>query len=102
MWSELRQRGVTVLGVSPDSVESHIKFAREQDLPFLLLADESAQVAQAYGVWVEKTNYGRTYMGIARTTFYIRPDGVIGYVWENVKPNGHGQEVRDYLKAQLP
>ena len=100
MWSELRQRGVTVLGISPDGIESHSKFAREQDLPFLLLADESTQVAQAYGVWVEKQMYGRTYMGIARTTFSIRPDGIIGHVWEQVKPNGHGQEVRDYLSAQ--
>jgi peroxiredoxin Q/BCP len=99
VWSELQQHGVTVLGISPDSIESHIKFAQEQSLPYLLLADVGGEVAQRYGVWVEKSRDGERYMGNARTTFYIRSDGTIGYVWERVIPNGHGQEVRDYLRG---
>jgi peroxiredoxin Q/BCP len=88
---------VTVLGISPDNIESHIAFAQQQHLPFLLLADVGAQVAQRYGVWVERSMTGRTYLGIARTTFYILPDGTIGHVWEHVTPSGHAEEVLAYL-----
>ena len=91
---------MTVLGISPDSIPSHVKFAQEQALPFPLLADEGAHVAQLYGVWGEKSMYGKKFMGIARTTFYILPDGTIGHVWEHVKPNGHGQEVLEYLATR--
>jgi thioredoxin-dependent peroxiredoxin len=97
-WQELEADGVVVLGISKDSPKSHQKFARKYGLPFTLLADESTEVAQAYGVWVEKTNYGRKYMGVARTTFYIRPDGTIGHVWQQVKPEGHAQRVFEYLR----
>ena len=97
-WQELEADGVVVLGISKDSPKSHQKFARKFGLPFTLLADESTEVAQAYGVWVEKTNYGRKYMGVARTTFYIRPDGTIGHVWQQVKPEGHAQRVFEYLR----
>jgi peroxiredoxin Q/BCP len=84
-WQDLQAAGVVVLGVSADSSASHAKFARKYGLPFTLLADEGATVAQRYGVWVEKSLYGRQYMGMARTTFLIRPDGTIGHVWERVK-----------------
>jgi peroxiredoxin Q/BCP len=97
-WQELDADGVVVLGISKDSPKSHQKFARKYGLPFTLLADESTAVAQSYGVWVEKTNYGRKYMGMARTTFYIRPDGTIGHVWQQVKPEAHAQKVLDYLR----
>ncbi len=82
-----------VLGVSPDSVESHRKFKRKFDLPFTLLADTEHEVAERYGVWVEKNMYGRKYWGIARTTFVIGPDGRIVRVFEKVKSDGHADEV---------
>lgn len=82
-----------VLGVSPDSVGSHERFVAEHGLPFTLLADPDHRVAEDYGVWVEKKNYGRTSMGIARTTFLIGPDGRIERIWRRVKPGGHAQEV---------
>ncbi len=97
-WHELNAKGIVVLGISRDSVKSHQKFANKHGLPFTLLADEGGKVAQQYGVWVEKHMYGRTYMSTARTTFYIRPDGRIGHVWERVKPEGHAQKVLDFLE----
>jgi peroxiredoxin Q/BCP len=97
-WHEMQARGIIVLGISPDSVKSHQKFANKHGLPFTLLADEGAAVARQYGVWVEKRMYGRTYLGNARTTFYIRPDGRIGHVWQQVKPEGHAQQVLAFLE----
>jgi peroxiredoxin Q/BCP len=96
-WAEIQARGVVVLGVSRDTAKSHEKFARKHGLPFTLLSDEAGEVAQRYGVWVQKSMYGRKYMSMARTTFLIRPDGRIGHVWLSVKPEGHGQKVLDYL-----
>ncbi|HEX5387064.1 MAG TPA: thioredoxin-dependent thiol peroxidase [Gemmatimonadales bacterium] len=92
-WRDVQQRGAVVLGVSPDGVASHNKFKRKYELPFPLLADEQHDVAQAYGVWGEKSMYGRTYMGILRTTFLIGPDGRIARIFEKVKPEGHAAEV---------
>jgi peroxiredoxin Q/BCP len=97
-WHDMQAQGIVVLGVSRDSVKSHRKFADKHGLPFTLLADEGGSVAQRYGVWVEKSMYGRTYMSTARTTFYIRPNGRIGHVWEKVKPEGHAEKVREYLR----
>lgn len=85
--------GVVVLGVSPDSVESHRKFKAKFNLPFPLLADEGHRVAEAYGAWGEKKRAGQTYMGILRTTFLIGSDGVLLKIFENVKPDGHSQEI---------
>ena len=96
-WRELQDDGVTVLGVSRDGQRSHQKFANKYGLPFTLLSDEDGDVAQRYGVWVEKSMYGRKFMGMARTTFYIRPDGIIGHVWQRVKPEGHAQRVLEYM-----
>lgn len=86
-----------ILGVSPDSAKKHAKFKEKYDLPFTLLADETHSVAEAYGVWVEKTLYGRKYMGVARTTFIIGPDGKIRRIFEKVKPEGHASEVESAL-----
>jgi peroxiredoxin Q/BCP len=97
-WQELEDAGVVVLGISRDTVKSHQKFARKYGLPFTLLADEGGTVAQQYGVWVEKTMYGKKYMGMARTTFYVRPDGLVGHVWQQVKPEGHARKVLEYLE----
>ena len=97
-WHELGEEGIQVYGVSRDSAKSHQKFARKHALPFTLLSDEDGTVAQQYGVWVEKSMYGKKYMGLARTTFYIRPDGIIGHVWTQVKPDGHALKVLEYLR----
>lgn len=88
-----QEAGAVVLGVSPDSVESHRRFKEKYRLPFTLLADEDHRVAEAYGVWAEKIRDGRTSMGILRTTFLIGPDGVILRVFNNVRPEGHSQEI---------
>ena len=88
-----------ILGISPDSVKSHQKFKKKFDLPFTLLADPDHAVAEAYGVWVEKSMYGRKYMGVARTTFVIDGKGRIAKVFEKVKPEGHAEEVAAVLRA---
>lgn len=84
-----------VFGVSKDSVASHKKFAEKYDLPFPLLADNDGAIVEAYGVWREKKMMGKTYMGIARTSFLIDPDGIIRKIYENVKPEVHAEEVLD-------
>lgn len=89
-----------VLGVSADSVKSHKKFADKYELPFTLLADEDKSVVEKYGVWQEKSMYGRKYMGIARTSFLIDPQGVIKKIYEAVKPEVHAEEVLNDLKNQ--
>lgn len=83
-----------VLGVSTDSVESHGKFAGKFELPFPLLADQDHKVAEKYGVWVEKNNYGKKYMGMQRATFLIDKKGMIAAVWPKVKVSGHVDEVK--------
>ncbi|MDE1171034.1 MAG: thioredoxin-dependent thiol peroxidase [Verrucomicrobium sp.] len=90
--------GAAVVGVSPDPVKSHQKFAEKFGLPYPLLADVEKKTSEAYGVWVEKSLYGRKYMGIARTTFLIDPAGKIARIWEKVKPEGHASEVLAALK----
>lgn len=82
-----------ILGISPDSVKSHVKFKAKFELPYTLLADEEKTVLQAYDVWKEKSMYGKKYMGVERTTFLIDPKGRIAKVFEKVKPAGHAAEV---------
>ena len=82
-----------VLGVSPDDVASHDRFAAKYSLPFTLLADTDRSVAEAYGVWKERSAYGKTFMGIERSTFLIGGDGRIKKVWRQVKPDVHVKEV---------
>jgi thioredoxin-dependent peroxiredoxin len=100
--SALQKAGAVVLGVSPDSTARHQKFAAKFNLPFPLLADTEHAAAEAYGVWGEKTNYGRTYMGITRTTFLIDPEGNVKHVWPKVKVAGHVQEVLATLRGEGP
>ncbi|MFZ0391550.1 MAG: thioredoxin-dependent thiol peroxidase [Calditrichia bacterium] len=90
-------RDAVILGVSPDSIQSHEKFKAKHDLNFTLLSDPDHKVAEAYGVWGEKKRYGRNYMGIFRTTFVIGKDGIIKHVFENVKPAGHSAQVLNIL-----
>ena len=92
-WSEFERRGAVVLGVSPDGVASHVKFRQKYGLPFPLLADTGHEVAEAYGVWVEKSMLGKTYMGIERSTFVIAPDGTVAKVMRKVKPDEHSDDV---------
>jgi peroxiredoxin Q/BCP len=89
----IRERGADVWGISPQGAASKRAFREKFELPFLLLADEGHVVAEAYGSWVEKQNYGRTYWGTARRTFLISPDGRVARVWPKVKPEGHASEV---------
>ena len=87
------ERGADVWGVSPQGAASKRAFREKFGLPFTLLADEKHEVAEAYGSWVEKHNYGKTYWGTARTTFLIGPDGRIARTWPKVKPEGHARDV---------
>ena len=99
-YSQYQKSGVTILGVSPDSPKKHTKFKEKFSLPFTLLADETHQVCELYGVWGRKKYMGREYDGVFRTTFLIDADGTIVKVFENVKPAEHSQEVLGALKAQ--
>lgn len=87
-----------ILGVSPDSVKSHKKFAEKYNLNFDLLADEEKKVVEKYGVWKEKSMYGRKYMGVERTTFIIDEKGNIKTIFNKVKVDGHNKEVLEALK----
>jgi len=95
-WGEFERKGAVVLGVSPNSEASHVKFKDKYDLPFTLLVDADHAVAEAYGVWVEKKNYGKTYMGIERSSFVIDAAGTVTKVLRRVKPDAHADDV---LKA---
>ena len=97
-WGDL-SGGARIFGVSADSTSSHAAFRDKFGLPFPLLSDPSRQAIEAYGVWVEKKNYGKTYMGIQRSTFLIDEDGKIARVWRNVNPDKHVDILRDALAA---
>jgi peroxiredoxin Q/BCP len=97
--ADYERAGAVVLGVSPDPVKKIAKFADKYTLGFPLLADENHAVAEAYGVWVEKSMYGRKYMGNERTTFVISPDGVIEQVFRKVKPAEHDRLVLGALAS---
>ena len=95
----LKAAGATVLGVSADSAASHQKFAQKYELPFTLLVDDGNQLARAFGAFGPKTMYGKTYEGVIRSTVILRPDGTVAKGWPKVKPDSHGSEVLDWLKA---
>jgi thioredoxin-dependent peroxiredoxin len=95
---EIKKRGAVVLGVSADSIESHKKFKSKFDLNFPLLADTDKKVIEAYGVWKEKSMYGKKYMGIERTTFLIDAQGKISHIFPKVKVQEHYDEVLDALE----
>ena len=93
LFPKFKKGKAVILGISPDSVKSHLKFKTKYELPFTLVADEEKVALQAYDIWKEKSMYGRKYMGVERTTFVIDPDGRIAKVFEKVKPAGHAEEV---------
>ncbi|TIU82274.1 MAG: peroxiredoxin, partial [Mesorhizobium sp.] len=88
-----------VIGLSPDSVKKHDKFKAKHDLTVDLVADEERKVIEAYHLWVEKTMYGRNYMGVERATFLIGKDGRIARVWRKVRVKGHAEEVLEAVRA---
>lgn len=94
---DLSDRDAVVLGVSPDPVESHRKFKKKYDLNFPLLADEHHSVAEAYGVWKEKSMFGNTFWGVERSTFLIDEEGILEKVWRRVRPKGHAAAVAEEL-----
>lgn len=96
-FSEFEARGVTVIGISKDSVASHQKFAQKQELPFLLLSDPQRQAIEAYGVWQEKKLYGKVSMGVVRTTFVVDETGRIEAVFEKAKPDTNAGDILNYL-----
>lgn len=95
-WSEISAKA-KVFGVSIDPIKSHQKFIKKHELPFPILSDEDHAIVEAYGVWVEKSMYGKTYFGTERTTFIIGPDGKIKAVLPKVKPEEHLQQVLEHL-----
>lgn len=101
---EFSKAGAAVVGISPDSVKSHGKFRAKHDLGVTLLSDESKEMIASYGLWVEKSMYGRKYMGVERTTLLLDPSGKVAQIWEKVKVSGHAEEVLEavrQMKARL-
>jgi peroxiredoxin Q/BCP len=96
--AEFARVGTDLLGVSPDSVASHVKFRKKHDLALPLASDEAKDTLNAYGVWTQKSMYGRKYMGVERTTFLIR-DGKIARTWRKVSVPGHAEEVLEAAKS---
>jgi thioredoxin-dependent peroxiredoxin len=96
---DLVAAGAVVWGISPDDARSHGRFREKFHLTFPLLSDEDHATAEAYGAWVQKTKYGRTYMGVQRSTFLVGPDGRVAHAWHTVKPEGHPEEVATALEA---
>jgi thioredoxin-dependent peroxiredoxin len=97
--SAVREAGAVVLGVSPDTTASHQKFATKFSLPFPLLADTERKVCDAYGVWGEKSLYGRKFQGVTRATFLIDTEGKVARVWPKVKVDGHVREILEALSG---
>ena len=97
--ADFEKAGAVVIGLSPDSAKSHTKFKSKYDLAVDLVADEERNTLEAYGVWVEKSMYGRKYMGVERSTFLIAPNGSIARIWKKVKVPGHAKEVLEAVRA---
>jgi peroxiredoxin Q/BCP len=90
---EFAKAGAVVIGMSPDSAACHDRFIKKHKLAVALVADEEKTTLEAYGVWKQKSMYGRSYMGVERTTFLVRPDGTVGTIWQKVKVPGHAEAV---------
>lgn len=97
--SQFGDDNTAVLGISPDDLKSHDKFIKKHDLPFLLLSDSDHEVAEMFGVWKQKNNFGREYMGIERSTFVVDEAGTLANEWRKVKVKGHVEEVLDFVKS---
>ncbi|MBP7670825.1 thioredoxin-dependent thiol peroxidase [Candidatus Gracilibacteria bacterium] len=99
-YEEFKALGAEIVGVSCDSADSHKKFVCAHNLPFALLADTEKKMVEDYGVWVEKSMYGKKFMGISRETFVVSPEGEIVKHFEKVKPEGHAEEVLQELRGK--
>ena len=99
-YEQFKAQDATVIGISKDSVASHLKFAQKYDLPFILLSDPELQAIQAYGVWQEKKLYGKVSMGVVRTTFIINEQGIIEKVMPKVKPDTNAADILAYLAGE--
>ena len=99
--SDFRGLGAIVLGISPDTPRKHRNFIAKNDLKVTLLADESRELCKIFGVWRLKKNYGKTYMGVVRSTFLISPDGKIAFKWENIKVRRHIKNVKEKLVSLI-
>jgi len=97
-YKKMQKTGAVLLGISPDTSKAQKKFQDNESLPFTLLADADKKMAEAFGVMKEKNMYGKKVWGVARTTFVIGPDGKIQHIFQNVKPDGHAEQVLEYLK----
>ena len=97
---QFREAHVRIIGVSKDSVKKHDKFRDKYDLGIILVSDEQTMICEDYGFWVEKSMYGKTYMGIERSTFLIAPDGKIKNIWRKVKAAGHAEVVLAEVKSR--
>ena len=99
-YEQFKTRNVIVIGISKDSVASHLKFSQKHDLPFILLSDPELQAIQAYGVWQEKKLYGKVSMGVVRTTYIINEQGIIEKVMPKVKPDTNAADILAYLAGE--
>ena len=100
-YAAFKSQNVAVIGVSKDSVASHVKFAQKYELPFILLADPELEAIQAYGVWQEKKLYGKVSMGVVRSTYIIDEQGMIEKVMPKVKPDTNAAEILEYLAGRV-
>lgn len=100
-YEDFKTMNIAVIGVSKDSVASHVKFAEKYSLPFTLLSDPELQAIQAYDVWQEKKNYGKVSMGVVRSTYIIDENGVIEKVMPKVKPDTNAAEILEYLRGKV-
>ena len=99
LYARFRKAGVEIVGISPDSLASHEKFKAKYGFPFELLSDEERVACEIFGVWKEKSMYGRTFMGIERSTFLIDEDGTVQEAWRKVTPKGHADMLQEVLKG---
>ncbi len=93
-----KKMNARILGISKDTIEKHQKFAKKYELPFTLISDTDGSICDSFGVWVDKSMYGRKYMGIERATYLIDKAGVIRNIWRKVKVSDHAEEVLEYIK----
>lgn len=99
VYDDILETDAVVIGISKDSISSHGKFSRKYNLPFYLLSDPDGKIIEAYGAWKEKTMFGKTFLGILRSTYIIDGNGIISKVFPKVKPEDHGKEILDFLKS---
>jgi peroxiredoxin Q/BCP len=99
LYTKIQENDAVVIGISPDSPESHEKFIAELGIPYILVADPDHAIAEAYGVWKQKSMYGKKFMGIERSTFVINPNGTIKKIYRRVKPAGHATIVLEAIKS---